>query len=158
MKGLYVCLVCRKFLSSLSSIINALFALSPLKFNSFRWCLWLCPILMGRRCHLRFRNCKAKKIHQYKNGTKLKMEEYFHCAWWHVLVITHEKMTVQINMFLNLTFPFVFYLFFKNVYLKCYLTLTSLNVYLLSLFSKYRYEQQKKKREQQKKSAGECLP
>lgn len=67
-------------------------------------------------------------------------------------------MTVQINMFLNLTFPFVFYLFFKNVYLKCYLTLTSLNVYLLSLFSKYRYEQQKKKREQQKKSAGECLP
>lgn len=60
--------------------------------------------------------------------------------------------------FLIRLFPLFFYLFLKNVYLKCYLTLTSLNMYLLSLFSKYRYEQQKKKREQQKKSAGECLP
>lgn len=48
-------------LSSLSSIINALFALSPLKYNSFRGCLWLCPILMGQEVPFEIWELQGKK-------------------------------------------------------------------------------------------------
>ena len=79
MKGLYVCLVCRTFLSSLSSIINALFALSPLKFNSFRWCLWLCPILMGQEVPFEIwelqgkKNTSIQEWYKVKNGRVLSL-------------------------------------------------------------------------------------